>query len=70
MDGFLPELDTGKTWIVTHWRKPSCSHYTAIWPIDRYEGSAACYVLKDMTLDNISLLALPEHRVRVPREAS
>jgi hypothetical protein len=38
--------------------------------IDRYEGSATCYVLKDMTLDNISLLALPEHRVRIPWEAS
>jgi hypothetical protein len=28
-----------------------------------------CYALKDTTLDNISLLALPEHHIGIPRNA-
>src|SRR5260370_32375001 len=38
--------------------------------VDRYaQSQPGFHVLKDVPLANISLLALPKHRVRLPRDA-
>jgi hypothetical protein len=51
------------------WRKPSSSSLYTDTRTKSIDMEPSCYAPKDTTLDDILLLALPEHHIGTPRDA-